>query len=332
MAVAATALLGLAVAACGGDSGGAEGADESTVNVGVVQLPIFAPLFVADAKGYFADEGLTVNIENVKSGQDAIPLAASGKLDAVLAGFSAGMFSAIESGLDVRVVGSMGVADADTENPASALVVAKPLVDSGEFSSIADLKGRKVGALGGAGATSAFYVGMALEEAGLSIKDVEFVQLSSPDIPTALKTGGIDAAFVSAPFWKLAVDDGTAVKVWTTPEGTSGTGILFGAQFVESPLAQKFFNALARGAQDLQGDARYSDENLKIIGEATGQTPEQVASVPLYAWLPDLAPLPDQLAAMERMWMEVGALEYEEPVPTETYVDSRFAENAASRG
>src|SRR5690606_2287128 len=139
VAVAATALLGLAVAACGGDSGGAEGADESTVNVGVVQLPIFAPLLVADANGYLADGGLTVNIENVKSGQDAIPLAASGKLDAVLAGFSAGMFSAIESGLDVRVVGSMGVADADTENPASALVVAKPLVDSGEFSSIADL-------------------------------------------------------------------------------------------------------------------------------------------------------------------------------------------------
>src|SRR5690606_41433723 len=120
VAVAATALLGLAVAACGGDSGGAEGADESTVNVGVVQLPIFAPLFVADAKGYFADEGLTVNIENVKSGQDAIPLAASGKLDAVRAGFSAGMLRAIEAGLDVGAGGSTGVAEAAAENPGSA--------------------------------------------------------------------------------------------------------------------------------------------------------------------------------------------------------------------
>jgi NitT/TauT family transport system substrate-binding protein len=330
--LAATSLLALAVAACGGGDGGGDGADDQTVNVGVVQLPIFAPLYVADAKGYFADEGLTVNIQNVKSGQDAIPLAASGKLDAVLAGFAAGMFSAIQSGLDVRVVGSMGVADADTENPASALVVAKPLVDSGAVTSVADLKGRKVGALGGAGATSAFYVGMALEQAGLAISDVEFVQLNSPDIPTALKTGGIDAAFVSAPFWNLAVDDGTAVKTWTTPEGTSGTGILYGAQFAESPVAQKFFNALARGAQDLQGEARYSDENLKIIGEATDQTPEQVRSVPLYAWLPDLAPLPDQLAAMERMWMQVGALEYDTPVPQTDYVDPAFAANVPSKG
>jgi NitT/TauT family transport system substrate-binding protein len=331
-ALAVALVLGLAMAACGSSGSAPGGADGKTVNVGVVQLPIFAPLFVADAKGYFADEGLNVNIENVKSGQDAIPLAASGKLDAVLAGFSAGMFSAIESGLDVRVVGSMGVADGDTENPPSALVVRKALADSGEITSIADLKGRKVGALGGAGATSAFYVGMALEEAGLTINDVEFVQLSSPDIPTGLKTGGIDAAFVSAPFWKVAVDEGSAVKMWTTPEGTSGTGVLYGAQFVESPLAQEFFTALARGAQDLQGEARYSEENLKIIGDATDQTPEQVASVPLYAWKPDLAPLPEQLAAMERMWMQVGALEYDTPIAPDQYVDTTFADSITASG
>jgi NitT/TauT family transport system substrate-binding protein len=326
-------LLGLVMAACGGGgNGGAGGADGQTVNVGVVQLPIFAPLYVAEAKGYFTDEGLTVNMQNIKSGQDGIPLAASGKLDVVLAGFAAGMFSAIHSGLDVKVVGSMGVADADTENPASALVVSKKLVDDGTITSVADLKGRKVGALGGAGATSAFYTGMALEEAGLTINDVQFVQLDNADVPTALATGGIDAAFVSAPFWKLAVDDGSAVKMWTTPEGTSGTGILYGAQFVTSPLAQKFFNALARAAQDLQGDARYSDENLRIIGEATDQTPEQVRSVPLYAWLPNLAPLPDQLAAMERIWMQVGALDYDTPLPQADYIDATFATNVPSKG
>jgi NitT/TauT family transport system substrate-binding protein len=329
--LAGALVLGLALAGCGGGStgGGGGGAEDSTVDVGVVQLPIFAPLYVADAKGYFKDAGLTVNIQNVKSGQDAIPLAASGKLDAVLAGFSAGMFSAIQSGLDVRVVGSMGVADADTENPASALIVSKPLVDNGTIRSVADLKGHKMGALGGAGATSAFYVGMALEEAGLTIKDVQFVQLSSPDIPTGLKTGGIDAAFVSAPFWNQAVADGIATKIWTTPEGTSGTGILYGGEFAKTPVAQRFFDALARGARDLQGDARYSDENLKIIGDATGQTPEQVKSVPLYAWLPNLAPLPDQLVAMERMWMQVGALEYDTPIPPQQYVDSTFADHVA---
>lgn len=321
----AVVMLGLVAAACGTD--GAEGSGDQTVDVGYVQLPIFAPLFVAEAKGYFKDEGIDVNLEKVKSGQDSIPLASSGKLDAVLAGFSAGMFSAIETGLDVRVVGSMGVADGNTEKPPSALIVSKELYESGEVTSAADLKGRKIGALGGDGATSAFYVSMALEDAGLSINDANFVQMSSPDIPTAIKTGSIAGAFASAPFWNLAVEDGTAVKVWTTPEGTSGTGVLYGGEFIDSPDAQKFFNALARGAQDLQGDARYSPENLKIIGDATGQTPEEVKSVPLYTWYPDLKPLPEQLAAMEESWMEVGALDYSETLSPDAYVNTTFAEN-----
>ncbi len=323
----AVLMAAVITASCsGGGSGGSGDSADATLNVGYVPLPIFAPLFVADAKGYFTDEGLDVNLEVVKSGQDSIPLAASGKLDAALVGFSAGMFNAINSGLDVKVVGSMGVADGDTENPPSALIVSKKLYDSREVTEVADLKGRKLGALGGDAATSAFYAGMALEEAGLSLKDVTFTPLDNPDIPTGIKTGGIDGAFVSAPFWNQAVDDGTAVKLWTTPEGTSGTGVIYGGEFVKSDNAQKFLNALAKGAEDLQGEARYSDENLKIIGEATEQTPEQVRSVPLYTWYPDLKPLPDQLAAMERMWMELGVLDYDQPQPAEKYVDSSFAE------
>lgn len=330
--VAAAALL--TTAACGSGSGsgsGAPSAGDSTVDVGYVQLPIFAPLFVADKKGYFKQEGLTVNLQQVKSGQDAIPLASSGKLDAVLAGFSAGMFSAIDGGMEVKVVGSMGVADGDTKRPPSALIVSKKLHDSGEVTKVADLKGRKVGTAGGDSATGAFYVGMALKEAGLSIKDVSFTPLSNPDLPTAMKSGGIDAAFVSAPFWNLAVDDGTAVKIWTTPAGTSGTGVLYGGQFTKSPNAQKFFNALARASRDLQGPARYSPENLKIIGDATDQTPEQVKSVPLYTWHPDLRPLPDQLGAMESTWLEVGALTYGDPLAREDYVDSTFAEKVPAK-
>ncbi|MGO1412221.1 MAG: hypothetical protein ACTHU7_12390 [Microbacterium sp.] len=117
--------------------------------------------------------------------------------------------------------------------------------------------------------------------------------------------------------------------LWTTPEGTSGTGVIYGGQFAETEQAQAFFAAIARAAQDLQGDARYSDENLEIIGDATGQTPDEVASVPLYHWEPDLKPLPDQLATMERVWLELGALEYDEPLDPELYVDTSFSDNLA---
>lgn len=331
VATAAALLLGLA--ACGSNGAGSASGGTSasgsgtgslqTVNVGQVQLSIFAPLYVADAKGYFKDAGIKLNLQNVKSGEDGVPLASSGKLDALVAGFSAGMFNAIHSGLDIKVVGSMGVQPDASEPSPSAMVISSKMVASG-YKSLADLKGRKVAALGGEGGTSAYYVDMALRTVGLSAKDVDLVNLSSPDIPTALKNGSIDASFVAAPFWTMAVSDG-GQKVWTTPQGTSGTGIIFGGKFAKSPLAQKFFDALARGAQDLQGQARYSDQNPTIIGKYTGQTAAKVKASPLYTWYPDLHPLPTQLQDMEKTWIHLGALNYSNPTPPTNYVDSSFA-------
>lgn len=332
--VAVVAATGLALSGCASsnepsnEGSGAKGLQ--TVNVGIVQLSIFAPIYIADAKGYFKDEGIKLNLQNVKSGQDAIPLASSGKLDVVAAGFSAGLFSAVDTGLDIKVVGSMGVSD-DSDEPASALIVSKKAHDNGTITSVKDLKGKRIGALGGGGATSAFYVSMALKEAGLSNKDVTFVQLSSPDIPTAIKNGSIDGAFVSAPFWSNAVDDGTAVKLWQTPPGTSGTGVIYGGKFVNSKLAQPFFNAMVRASADLQGDKKYSDENMKIIAKATDQTVESLKAVPLYSWLPNLAPLPDQLADMERVWMQAGAIKYTTPLDPSKYVVTKFADNAKTK-
>lgn len=323
-AAAALLLSGCAADTTQDNADAGEG-ELQTVNVGIVQLSIFAPIYVANEKGYFEDEGIELNLQNVKSGQDAIPLASSGQLDVVAAGMSAGLFSAVDAGLDIKVVGSMGVADS-SDDPASALIVSKEQFDAGTLTSVEDLKGKRLGALGGGGATSAFYVALALEEVGLTNADVEFVQLSSPDIPTAIKNGSIDAAFVSAPFWSNAVEQDIAEKIWQTPEGTSGTGVIYGGEFADSDLAQPFFNALTRAAADLQGESKYDDENMQIIADATDQTVEQLSEVPLYSWLPDLAPLPEQLAKMESVWMEFGALEYAEALDPAAYVDGSFAE------
>lgn len=324
----ALAVVGLTMSGCGAASTSAApaaGADGlQTVNVGQVKLPIFAPLYVADAKGYFKDAGIKLNLESVKSGQDAIPLASSGKLDVVVAGFSAGMFSAMESGLDIKVVGSMGVSDGSKKTP-TELIVSKKLMDDGTVKSIADLKGKKIAAAGGSGGTGAYLLDLALRDAGLGIKDVTLVNLGNPDMPTALKNGSIDAALSSAPFAAQSIADGTGVSLAVPPKGTSGTGVIYGGKFAGSPLAQKFFDALAKGAKDLQGEARYSQENLKIIGDATGQTPEQVAAVPLYTWLPNLAPLPDQLSGMEGVWMKAGAIKYSSPLAQNKYIDASFS-------
>lgn len=328
LAAATLAVAGLALTGCSATDSGNAGDQAATVEIGIVQLPIFAPIYVAQAKGYFADEGLTVNLQTVKSGSDAIPLASSGKLDVVAAGFSAGMFSAIESGLDIKIVGSMGVSDGNTEKSPTDLVVSKKLVDDKTITTVADLKGKKVGAAGGLGGTGAFLTALALKDAGLSINDVEIINLGNPDMPTAIKNGSLDAGLISAPFSTLALEDGTGVSLGVPPKGTSGTGVIYGDKFAGTENAQKFFNAIAKASNDLQGEKRYSEENLKIIADATDQSVEQLKAVPLYTWLPNLAPLPEQLAAMESVWQEAGALEYKTAIPQDQYIDGSFAEKA----
>ncbi|MDQ3733286.1 MAG: ABC transporter substrate-binding protein [Actinomycetota bacterium] len=329
--IAATwmAALALLTVGCGADaaptSTGETGPGElQTVRVGTVPLSLFAPLFIADAKGYFADEGIQLDIQTVTSGQDAVPLTATGQLDVLVAGFSAGVFNAIGAGLDVEVVGSMALTDGKEESAAS-LVVRSTL--EGEVEEIADLKGRNIAIAGGVGGSGAYFVATMLAEADLTLDDVTLVNLGNADMPAALANGGIDAGMAAAPFNLAAIADGTAFQLAVPEEGMSSTGVMYNGDFAETDLAQKFFSALARGSQDIQDGAIYDDENLEIIAEATGQELESLRESPLFIWLPDLAPLPDELASMEEIWMSAGAINYTEPLDPDNYIDSSFAEN-----
>ena len=322
-AVAAATALTLAGCSTGTSNSGASGSGTQpyTVNVGIMNLAMFAPLYIADAKGYFADQGIKLNLQTVASGQDAVPLASSGKLDVVVAGFSAGMFNAINEGLDIKVVGSMAVSTGDANATGTHLVAEPPIT------TVAQLKGKKVGAAGGAGGTGALITALALESAGLTLKDVTIVNLANADMPAALANGGIDAALLAAPFSFNAMNAG-ANSIAVPPKGYSGTGVLYGGQFLASPYAQKFFDALAKGAQDLQNGAVNDDANLAIIAAATKQDVATLKAAPFDTWLPNLAPLPDQLDKMQQVWMGSGAITYTTPLSTSDYVDTSFSNNA----
>lgn len=316
----------LLLAGCGGtDSSEAEGAagEAGPTTIKVAHLPsaLFAPLYVADAKGYFEEEGLTLELEAIKSGQDGIPLLASGKLDVMVAGFSAGMFNALSSGLEFEIVGSMGISTGDPENSPTALEVAT----SAGISDIKDLKGKKIAAAGGSGATGGYLLAQVLSEADLTLKDVEVVNLSNPDMEAALGNGSIDAALASAPFTTSMEANGVATPIGVPEEGTTGTGVMFGPEYAGTESAKKFFKALVKGAQDTQGDLSSNDEILQIIADATGQKLDVLKKTPLYTWKPNLAPQPAQLEAMQEAWMDSGEISYDEPLEVSDFVDDSFA-------
>ncbi len=118
-------------------------AASTTLKVGENGLIQDVPLFIAIERGYFKEQGLTVEpVKFNNSGEQMAPLG-TGQIDIGSGGTSTAIFNGIARGAGVKIV-----ADATRNTPSqsvSALVIRKDLFDSGKVKSYADLKGLKVG-------------------------------------------------------------------------------------------------------------------------------------------------------------------------------------------
>lgn len=301
-------VLGLVLAACATGPGTAQdGSGGRTVRVAHVPSTLFAPLYIADAKGYFEQQGIDVQLKKVKAGQDAVPLAAYGNVEAVVAGFSAGLFNGVAQGLKVKVAASMGASTGEKPSP-TALEVSRRLLDAGKVGDPSDLRGRKVAVAGGAGAAGGYQLDVMLRKSGLALKDVKVVNVPMPDMRAALADGGVAAALPPAPFTTAMERAGVAEPLAVPPEGTVATGLILGSEFAGKQAAKSFLTALRRGAADLQGDGSTSRENLRILAGATGQTLDVLRGTPPYQWHPRLEVDTAQLSRQQTAYREAGLL------------------------
>ena len=129
-------VAGLAVVAAVGLSGGVH-AQELTI--GTVGAASDVPFFIADAKGYFAEQGLKVTFVRFDSAAKMIPSLGSGEVDAGGGATSAGLYNAVKRGIGIKIV-------ADKARNAigygfQAIMVRTDLIDSGRVKSLKDFKG-----------------------------------------------------------------------------------------------------------------------------------------------------------------------------------------------
>src|SRR6476620_1551199 len=125
------------------------------VSIGYIPVMNFAPMFVAKDLGYFAEQGLDVELRTFAGGSEMIAQLATNDRDVGMGGAGPGLFNAVNQGLPVKII-----APGHSEgNPvATPLVVAKAKCESGEILQVSDLKGKKV-AINAPGATDAAILG-----------------------------------------------------------------------------------------------------------------------------------------------------------------------------
>jgi NitT/TauT family transport system substrate-binding protein len=181
-----------------------------TVKVGVNGVLSDAPFFIADKKGYFAEQGLQAEFVRFDAGPQMVAPLGTGDLDAGAGASSAGLFNSAARGLGVKIVADKGSAGADYSY--MPLIIRKDLVDQGKVKTFADLKGLKIGEAGRGGSPGST-LNEALKRGGLTYADVEHVQnLGYPEQVVALANHAIDGAITAEPSTTQAVEMGAAVR------------------------------------------------------------------------------------------------------------------------
>lgn len=141
--------------------------------------PDHAPLVVAKEAGYFKKHGLDVDLVAPADPNDPPKMVAAGKAD-IAVSYQPQLLMQVDEGLSLTRVGTL------VATPLNTLLVLK----DGPVKSIADLKGRKIGY--SVGGVEEALLDSILETAGLSLKDVELVNVNFSLSPS-LASGQVDA-------------------------------------------------------------------------------------------------------------------------------------------
>jgi NitT/TauT family transport system substrate-binding protein len=289
-------VVALAAAACGDDSSATtttttatpttedaasttaagEGALETTtMTAGALPLVDFAPLFYAEAMGYFEEVGLDVTVEVVQSGPVAAQLLLAGDLDASFINWLS--FAAAVSNDAPLVVVANGTHLADGQG--GVFVTA----DS-PLASLADLDGRSV-ATNSIGNVGDVTIEALIADEGLDV-EVDYVEVAFPEIIPAIESGSVDAGFLTEPFTTFAKVSGLrsiADPYTGSAKNLPIAGYMSTAQYAaENPnTIAAFRRAIEAATADLLDD----EEALRAfipVYSAVSEEAAQALILPLY--------------------------------------------------
>jgi NitT/TauT family transport system substrate-binding protein len=264
-----TAGLLAACLASGLAQSAAAAAEVAQVKIGIARTMSDVGYYVADAMGFFREEGIEVTMTPFNSAAQMMAPLGVGDLDVGGGTVSAGFYNSIGRGINTKIV-----ADQSSMKPGygySSLMVRKDLVDSGRFKTIADLKGMKV-AIGAPGTGTASALNETLKTGGLKYSDVEVVYLGFPEHLPAFLNKGIDAAISNEPTMTLEIEQGAAVRIVgndvTYPDQQTAV-VFYSERFIKSrhDVAEHFMRAYIRGVR-LYNDAL---KDGRLAGPAAGQ-------------------------------------------------------------
>ena len=300
--------------------------DAIDVTIGYTPISIYAPMFVAYEKGYFAEEGLNVSLEALPGGSDMVVHTATGEFDAGIGGIGPAYWNAAAQDLPVTIIAPGHMEGSPVATP---LMISKEACESGAITRVSDLEGKKV-AVNAPGATEA-WLDAALRTDGLTIEDIDLQYMAFPDAVAALDSGAIDASMVGEPLATKAENDGIAVRLASDFDVQSYqvTAIFASDEFLSNnpEAATGLVTAYLRASRDLTEN--FNDPvNLAIIQKYTDVPPELIAESIKPVYQVDGQIDLDSLSVLQDFFRDRGLLEYDENLDPASMVDTQFVDGA----
>jgi NitT/TauT family transport system substrate-binding protein len=234
-----------------------------------------APFYIAYDKGFFRDESLDVDLIVLDSGAKVIAPLGTGELDVGSGALSVGFWNALVRGIKFRIVADRG--HAEPGYLYQTVFMRKDLIESGQFKSLKDLKGVRMG-FAAQGVTSLSLLNEAAKFARIKFEDVIPVYLSFPQQIAALQNKALDGSLLIEPQATIAANAGYGVRFMDTNEfyPHQQISVIFYSEKLATErkdVAQKFMRAWLRGVRT------YNDalKDGKIAGAGAGEIVSTVA-------------------------------------------------------
>ncbi len=303
----------------------------ATVRVGTLKLVGGAPLFWAEERGYFREEGLDVRMVYFGAAAPVATATATGDVEVGATGITGTLFNLAAGGGKIWLVADRG--QERPGYPLNAVVVPKSSYDAGARN-LRDLRGKRLG-LTTLGSTFHYQIAKLLEREGLTAQDVELVPLRDLSLVVqALRAGQIAAAILSPPWGAVAEEEGWGKVLFYVGDRLVNqvTGVFYGERMRQNrALGVAFMKAYVRATRE------YFDSCLRKparpLCESIVRTTARVVGAPESAVRKSL-PYIDRNARLyvldiERQiawYLQNGMLQ--RPLSVQQFVDTSFVNEA----
>jgi NitT/TauT family transport system substrate-binding protein len=298
------------------------------VTLKLVLLPYlsFAPFFIAEEEGYFAEQALEIEFVEFKQSAEAVPALVHGDLDVASGSISPSLLNAVARGARIRFVAGLNYT-APSGCTSNALMARRALVEAGQLDSVSQLKGRRIDV--NRANFAGFYVDKLLNTAGLTLDDVTIEDIPAPAELEALEKGSLDLTTAGEPWVTRMLKAGNAV-IWKPAEQVIPDFqiqfILYGPTLLdENPdVGRRFMVVYLKGAQ--QYNQGKTERNLEILAKYTELDRELLMQV-CWPAIRDDGQINVQSVLDYQAWaVEKGYLD--SPVTEDQFWDPSFVEYA----